>query len=183
MTQSIIGATQHWLTEIVIGQQFCPFAQKPFIQNAIHYHVNQSKDWANIQSEFIAQLTYLDANPNTATTLFILDWPELDFYDYLDGLMLCQHTLETQGFEGVFQLASFHPAYQFEGEPASSASHFTNRAPFPIFHLLREDSLTQALDNMPNAHTIPEDNIKRAQQLGVAYFEQVLAQAHNLQQQ
>ena len=174
----IIESIKHWLEAIVIGQQFCPFAQKPFIQETIAYHVNDSKDWAQIQKDFTEQLHHLNDNQDIETTLFILDWQALDFYDYLDGLMLLQQTLENEGFEGVFQIASFHPDYQFEGEKASSPSHFTNRAPLPIYHILREDSLTQILDNMPNAHTIPEDNIARAHELGTQYFTDILKQAH-----
>ena len=111
------------------------------------------------------------------TTLFIVDWSNLDFYDYLDGLMLLEQSVENEGFEGVFQIASFHPDYQFDGEAPSSPSHFTNRSPLPIYHILREDRLSQVLDNMPNAHTIPEDNVARAHLLGKAFFEQILIQA------
>lgn len=175
--RQIIEAIKHWLEEIVIGQQFCPFAQKPFIQDTITYHVNDSQDWGTIQTDFTAQLHFLNTHPHVETTLFILDWQALDFYDYLDGLTLLQQTLEKEGFESVFQIASFHPDYQFDGEKASSPSHFTNRAPLPIYHILREDSLTQILDNMPNAHTIPEDNIIRAHELGTSYFAEVLTHA------
>ena len=177
MSDAIIKATQRWLTEMVIEQNFCPFAQKPFTQDAIRYHVNASQDWANIQQDFTQQLHFLNTHNNVDTTLFIVDWASLDFYDYLDGLMLLEQSLENAGFEGVFQIASFHPDYQFEGEAASSPSHYTNRSPLPIYHILREDSLSQVLDNMPNAHTIPEDNVARAQRLGKAFFEQILTQA------
>ena len=177
MSEAIINATQHWLTEMVIGQNFCPFAQKPFTQDAIRYHVNSSQDWADTQQDFIQQLHHIDTHPDIATTLFIVDWASLDFYDYLDGLMLLEQSLENEGFVGVLQIASFHPDYQFDGETASSTSHFTNRSPLPIYHILREDSLTQVLDNMPNAHTIPEDNVLRAQQLGKAFFTNILQQA------
>ena len=82
-----------------------------------------------------------------------------------------------QGLKVYFKSRVFHPDYQFEGEAASSPSHYTNRSPLPIYHILREDSLSQVLDNMPNAHTIPEDNVARAQRLGKAFFEQILTQA------
>jgi hypothetical protein len=93
-----------------------------------------------------------------------------DFEQYLDIIDLCEQLLIMENLEGVFQVASFHPQYLFAGSDENDASNYTNRSPFPMIHILREDSLTTAIDKHVDVDSIPENNIKNAQNLGIAYF-------------
>ena len=97
-----------------------------------------------------------------------------DFDDYLGLLDDAQMLLEEMGLDGEIQLASFHPDYRFEGEPIDAVSHFTNRAPYPLIHLLRENMVTTALETYPNPERIPERNIQTLERLGLAGIKRLL---------
>jgi hypothetical protein len=109
-----------------------------------------------------------------ATTLLAIPYALRNFEEYLGFIEEAESLLEAVGLSGVIQLASFHPAYQFEGEPAESAGHYTNRAPFPLIHFLREEMMTRALDQFPDPEQIPQRNIQRLEAMGVATIEQML---------
>jgi hypothetical protein len=173
-------AVKHWLTEIVIGKNFCPFAQKPFHQDAIRYSTIASTASQEIIARFINEIDILNAHSEIETTLCIIDTKRLSFYEYLDLLDAANVYLEDKKLTGTYQIASFHPEYLFDGEAIDAPSHYTNRAPFPILHILREASLSQVLDNMTSEHNIPEDNITRANSLGIAFFEKHLQNAYDL---
>ena len=173
-------AVKHWLAEIVIGENFCPFAQKPFQQDAIRYSTIASTTPQEVLARFINEVDILDAHSEIETTLCIIDTKRLSFYEYLDLLDAANVYLEDKKLTGTYQIASFHPEYLFDGEPEDAPSHYTNRAPFPILHILREASLSQVLDNMASEHNIPEDNIARANTLGIAFFEKHLQKAYDL---
>ena len=89
-----------------------------------------------------------------------------DFDDYLDVIDLAETLLSDAGLEGIIQLASFHPSYQFAEEPAESASHFSNRSPYPLIHFLREDMIARALGSFSNPETIPVKNISILESIG-----------------
>jgi hypothetical protein len=93
-----------------------------------------------------------------------------DFEQYLDMIDLCEQLLIMENLEGVFQVASFHPQYLFAGSDENDASNYTNRSPFPMIHILREDSLTSAIDKHVDVDAIPENNIKNARNAGLAFF-------------
>ena len=97
-----------------------------------------------------------------------------EFDDYLGFLDDAQTVLEEMGLAGEIQIASFHPDYRFEGEPVDAVSHFTNRAPYPLIHLLRETMVSTALENYPNPERIPERNIQTLERLGLAAIERLL---------
>lgn len=163
-----------WLDEVVIGENLCPFAKVPREANRVRLLVVEETSVEQILTILANECSFLVATPTTETSLIALTNGLSDFYDYLDALDMAQRLLEDLGFEGVFQLASFHPAYLFEGEPADSTSHYTNRAPFPIFHLIREASITKALAFVDDPDAIPERNIEHANKLGVAFFKAFL---------
>lgn len=173
-------ATRYWLETIVIGQNFCPFAQKPFVQDSIRFATLSSADPVQMLAFVQAEAKRLIDTPDIETTLCIFDTTQLSFYDYLDLVDLANHALYEAELEGVLQIATFHPEYVFAGESKDAPSHFTNRAPYPIIHLLREASLSKVLDNMPESHTISEDNIARATQLGIEFFQTHLERAHDV---
>jgi hypothetical protein len=163
-----------WLDTVVIGENLCPFAKAPRQRKQIRLLVVEEVAVAQILTILANECSFLSSNPQTETSLVAMSNGLTNFYDYLDILDMAQQLLEELNYEGVFQLASFHPAYLFESEPADSVSHYTNRAPFPIFHLIREASITKALAFVDDPDAIPARNIEHAHKLGVAFFKRYL---------
>lgn len=163
-----------WLDSVVIGQNLCPFAKVPRQRKQIRLLVVEEVAVAQILTILANECSFLSSNPQTETSLVAISNGLTNFYDYLDTLDMAQQMLEELNYEGVFQLASFHPAYLFEGEPTDSVSHYTNRAPFPIFHLIREASITKALAFVEEPDAIPARNIEHVHKLGVDFFKHFL---------
>jgi len=86
--------------------------------------------------------------------------------------------LKEQGYEGIYQLASFHPEYRFEGVELNDPANYTNRSPYPMIHILREASVEQALEKYPNPEKIPERNIQLIQGLGFGVMKELLAECY-----
>lgn len=163
-----------WLDAVVIAENFCPFAKVPRQQDKIRIVVSEHSDTEEILKMLADECKFLDSNPSTETSILALSKGLADFYDYLDVLDIAQALLEDLGYEGKFQLASFHPGYLFEGEAPNSTSHYTNRAPYPLFHLIREASITKMLRFVADPDAIPLRNIEHANSLGVAFFKRFL---------
>lgn len=161
---------QRWLKEVVIELNFCPFAKAEVLKNAIKYSVSGEASIDKLLHELFNEFKYLDENNTTATTLVIYpDTAGLDDFDrYLDFVDLANDLLVESGYEGIYQLATFHPDYCFEGDAKDAASNYTNRSPYPIVHILRESSLESVLEKVPDAEKIPERNIRYANELGLA---------------
>ena len=166
----IIDTTKSWIEKVVIGLNFCPFAAMPFKVGSIRYVIADGKGLQSALEQFARELMFLDDNQTTSTTLIIFPNDFGDFYKYLELVDLSEQLLEKEGYEGVYQIASFHPKYLFAGTKDSDPSNYTNRSPYPMLHLLREESLEQAIEKHVNAELIPEKNIQKANELGVDYF-------------
>lgn len=173
-TQEIEKKIWAWVDNVVIGESFCPFAKVPRQRKQIELCLCNENELSKILSELAKQCRYLDSNSEIETTLLVLTNGLNDFYDYLDALEVAQQLIDELGYQGKFQLASFHPQYLFDGEPTDSVSHYTNRAPLPIFHLIREASITEALKFVDDPESIPERNIEHAHALGFAFFKQFM---------
>jgi len=173
-----ISATKQWLDEIIIGLNFCPFAKKEFVNKTIHYCSSKETQVKPALHEFIEQCRYLQAHNELETTLIIYDEGFRSFDRYLDLVDYANDLLVTQGFEGVFQLASMHPEYCFEGEDFDDASNFTNRSPYPLLHIIREASMAKVLAVYNQPEKIPAENIALANKKGSHYFQQVLTRIH-----
>ena len=169
-TTDIINITKSWIEKIVIGLNFCPFAAQPFKSNSIHYEVVVESNLNTVLGEFSKVCTQLNDDESIETSLIILPEHFDDFEQYLDLVDLCEQLLIMEDLNGVFQVASFHPQYLFAGSEESDPSNYTNRSPFPMIHILREDSLTTAIDKHIDVDSIPENNIKNAHYLGLAFF-------------
>lgn len=176
MTQSAIEATKYWLKHIVIGHNFCPFAKKPFCNDQIRYVESKALKPDELFDQLEAEFTYLDTHSATDTTLIIIK-QETTFDDYLDYLYFAERVLDDLGYSGTYQIASFHPEYTFAGVEKDDTSHYTNRSPFAMLHILREDSLSKVLDVMDDPEGIPDKNIATAHTLGQDYFVQQLKRA------
>ena len=172
--ETIISQTKLWLEKIVIGCNFCPFAAKPFFQDKIRYRVVASAQKKEILEALVRECSWLEENEATETSLLILPEGYEKFNAYLDLLDLAEQLLEKEGYEGIFQLASFHPDYRFAGSKADDAANYTNRSPYPILHLLKEESIEKALEKFPDPDKIPDKNIAFAREKGLDYMKNLL---------
>lgn len=170
----VVSATRAWLEQIVIGHHFCPFAKPVHDIDAIRYTTSQSEDFAHGLELVYQECLYLRSHSDTATTLVIFPHGFEEFDSYLDLLSMAEQFMAQNGMSGEFQLASFHPDYLFDGEPADAPSHFTNRSPFPIIHIIREEDIEKAMKGKDDASTIFERNMVRANQLGRDHFANLL---------
>jgi hypothetical protein len=166
--ETILAATRHWLTRAVIGLNLCPFAKSVHVKNQIRYAISEATDMEGVLIDLEAELqTLVAADPAAIdTTLLIVPNALADFLEYNDCLFFADRMLKQMGVEGELQIASFHPQYQFEGTAPDDIENYTNRAPYPILHLLREASIERAVDAFPDAADIYERNQETMQRLG-----------------
>lgn len=169
-----ILATKKWVEDVVVGLNFCPFANREVQRKSIRYLVS-SGETNKVLDDFLNQVDSLEKEPNIETTVLILDHGYEAFDDYLELLAMAQMLLEQSGYAGIFQLASFHPNYLFEGEPADSPSHYTNRAPYPVIHLLRESSISRVNNESGLVESIPQTNIDKCEELGIMQLKTILS--------
>lgn len=172
---AVMTHTQNWLSRVVIEHKLCPFAKAEFDAGRIHYAVITAADLQSQLEHVLAACDALSADESLETSLLIFPSALLDFGDYLDVLALSEQLLEDQGYGGIFQLASFHPHYIFEGPAPDDASHYTNRSPYPVLHILREASVAAALARYPKPETIPARNIALMRRLGARAMQDLLA--------
>lgn len=168
--QQVIDETKKWITTVVIGCNFCPFANQVIKQQSVFYKVEQDAAMQVCLESFIAELARLDNDESIETTFLIMPVACKKFDDYLDLLSVAEKLLTQHGYDGVYQLASFHPLYKFAGAPADDAANYTNRSVYPMLHLLRESSIDKALLNYADPEAIPERNINFAREKGLAYM-------------
>ncbi|MEP0356207.1 DUF1415 domain-containing protein [Paraglaciecola sp.] len=172
--KQIITSVKKWINDVVIGLNFCPFAKKEVSRDTIRYYVSDDINEKSALDIVINELANLDNSDKIQTTLIIFSKGFSDFETYLDLVDRANQLIEQGGYSGLYQLATFHPEYYFDGEDVNDAANYTNRSPYPILHLLREASLEQVLKNYPNPENIPDDNITKARELGVNYFKKQL---------
>ncbi len=154
--------TKDWIHDFVIRHNLCPFAKKPFVQNTIRYALYEGTDWEALALLFQKEATFLknSANSSTETTIIIIPNALNGFNDYLDFLAFANRLIFALRLEGELQIASFHPDYQFDGTEKMDVTNHTNRSPFPLLHLLKEESVTQALAHYDEPESIPERNME-----------------------
>jgi len=169
--------TWDWIDRFIIKENICPFAQKERANDRIELQIFDTNTVATTADIVVASLHKLQQTPTIETSLLIANTGLERFDEYLYHLDEASYQLARCGYEGVFQLASFHPEYQFEGEDKDDLSNFTNRAPYPIFHIIREQSITNALLTFKYPERIPQRNIEHCKKLGPAYFKALLSSA------
>jgi len=162
-----IAQTRRWIVDVVVGCNFCPFAAREVKLDTIRYRVVMGKDPKEFLVAFVEECQHLNREDQVETTLLIFPEALDDFDDYLELLDEAQFLLERQGYEGVYQVASFHPQYRFADARGDDAANYTNRSPYPMLHLLREERVEQALQRYPNPEKIPENNVQVARQRGL----------------
>ncbi len=170
-----LKAMQAWVETWVIGQNLCPFARPSVEKGGLCLRLSSGADAETRLLELMQLIRDMNNRPEKESALLIL--PQLtDFDVFLDELALAEALLEAENLSDYWQLASFHPDYLFEGEAVDDASHYTNRAPYPAWHLLREAVMSQATAGIQDPLAIPERNMRRMRTLGVDKIRQILAE-------
>ena len=166
--QEVLDKTSLWLEKAVIGLNLCPFAKAVYVKNQVRLVVSKAKHADGLLEELDRELDLLAATPADEVDTTLLIHPTLfdDFLDFNDFLEIAEGAVDEHGLEGVIQLASFHPQFQFDGTEVDDISNYTNRAPFAILHLLREESVERAVEAFPEADAIFEQNIATLEKLG-----------------
>jgi hypothetical protein len=166
--QEIIDATQNWLVKAVIGLNLCPFAKAEHVHGRIRYVVSRATDAEDLRAELRREVAWLnEIDPAlTETTLFMPVCMLADFLDFNDFLEEADGVVEELDLEGIIQIASFHPQYQFGDAGPDDIENYTNRSPWPTLHLIREASIDRAVAAFPDAADIYERNMSVLRQLG-----------------
>lgn len=181
-SEIIIAQTRCWIERAVVALNLCPFAKKPVEGEQVRYVVSEARDEESLLAEMQQELDHLRDTDAAAleTTVLIHPYVLDDFYDYNDFLGLVDAFLEDAGYAGEFQVASLHPDYQFAGTEPEDAENYTNRSPYPILHLLREELLEKAILTYARPDKIPERNIRTMEKLGADKMRKMLAECMQL---
>lgn len=166
--EAVVEATRHWLERAVIGLNLCPFAKAVHVKRQIRYVVSEAATPDALLDELEQELAWLDVTDpaQTDTTLLIVPQQFDEFLDFFFFLNEADALLKRMELEGVLQIASFHPRFEFAGNDPDDIANYTNRSPYPTLHLLREASLDRAVAAFPDAADIYERNIETLEKLG-----------------
>ena len=167
-SDEIIAKTERWLTRAVIGLNLCPFAKAVHAKGQIRYVVSAATTPEMLADELVLELEFLAeaSSEQTDTTLLIHPYVLQDFLDFNDFLDVADGVVAELELDGILQVASFHPQFQFENTEPDDITNFSNRSPYPTLHLLREDSVERAVAAFPGEQEIATTNIATLENLG-----------------
>ncbi len=169
--KKIIDHTIKWIKNIVIDLNFCPFAAKALLKKSVRYMVLNEATTKKCLEALAIELKLLDDNSDYETTFIILPNNFKTFDSYLGLIEKAEKFISENNYDGVYQLASFHPNYCFAGSTNTDAANYTNRSPYSMLHILREESLTKVLKSFPHPEKIPEQNIDFTRKKGLNYMQ------------
>ncbi|EPO5779726.1 DUF1415 domain-containing protein [Vibrio owensii] len=164
---AITEQVDQWLNDVVIGLNLCPFAAKPQRNKQIKIFVSEASQEEGLLEDILLQLIELsNTEPEKLeTTLVVVPNMLQDFWDYNFFIDWVEGLIKQQDWEGIFQVATFHPDYCFGGAEPEDDENLTNRSPYPVFHLIREESMEKVLKHYPDPESIPDTNIARVSAL------------------
>ena len=176
--EEVEAAMRRWLERAVIGLNLCPFAKAVYTRDQVRIVVSDADNIDDLREELGEEMLRLRDTPadEIDTTLLVLPHVLGDFLDYNDFLDEADGLLEALELDGVLQVASFHPDYQFAGTEFDDAGNNTNRAPYPVLHLLREESIDRAVAAYPEPDAIIDRNIRTMETLGNDGYRNLLAE-------
>lgn len=166
MPDDAIATVRSWLESFVIELNLCPFASRELLNNRVRFVLSDAHTEVQLLQSLEAEFEHLAANDSVETTLLIHPQVLADFSDYNQFLELADGLLVQMELDGVLQIASFHPHYQFADTQEDDAENYTNRSPYPLLHILREQSLSLAIEHTPDIDQIPLRNIQKMNELG-----------------
>ncbi len=163
-----IAETRAWVRRAVIGLNLCPFARAVDAKDQIRYVFSGATDAETLLATLVVELQRLaDTDPELVDTTMVIH-PRVftDFEDFNDFLELADAAVEDLDLDGVLQVASFHPLFQFADTEVDDITNATNQSPYPTLHLLREESVDRAVAAFPEAEAIFERNMATLEKLG-----------------
>lgn len=166
--KTIVSQTKKWLEKAVIGLNLCPFAKAPYVKDLVRIEVSRAKHLDGFLEDLDRELQLLgNASPEKIETSLLIH-PALfgDFFLFNDMLVLAEQAIQDNGLEGIIQIAPFHPDFQFEGTDAEDITNYTNRSPYPTLHLIREDSISKAVEAFPDAEAVFGRNMALLTEMG-----------------
>jgi len=166
----VLAAMRQWLEKAVIGLNLCPFAKSVYVKNQVRFVVSEARHLDGLLEDLDRELDLLAAADPAEIDTTLLIHPTLlaDFHDFNDFTIIAEAAVVEHGLEGILQVACFHPAFQFADTEADDLGNYTNRAPFPTLHLIREASISRAVAAYPDAEAIYGRNIETLNKLGIA---------------
>ncbi len=175
MEDKVIHQTIAWIKSVVIGCNFCPFAAKAMLQKSIRYVILEEANKASTMASLLNELAYLDDHEDIETTFLITPNDFADFASYLTIVSAAEKAASRQGYDGIYQIASFHPEYCFADSTIDDPANYTNRSIYPMLHLLREESISSALKHYKEPEGIPVANVNYARKKGLVYMQMLRA--------
>jgi uncharacterized protein len=172
--ERMIAQTRKWIVDVVVGCNFCPFALREVKKDSISFEVIEGNK-AVVLNALSAAFAQMNAEAAIETMFLLLPQNFDRFADYLKLVQAAEVLIKKCGYEGIYQVASFHPAYLFAGSSMNDAANYTNRSPYPMLHILREESVSRAIDSYPDTHKIPGKNTAFAREKGLAYMQRLRA--------
>ena len=162
------AGVRRWLERAVIGLNLCPFAKAVYVRDQVRIVASDASTARALLEELGEEMALLRDTPAEQIDTTLLVHPQVlgDFLDYNDFLDDADALVEAMDLDGVLQVASFHPHYQFAGTEPGDVENLTNRAPFPILHLLREASVDRAVAAYAEPEAIIDRNVATVSALG-----------------
>ena len=174
-SQRVISETENWVARFVVGLNLCPFAKQPLAQDKVRFTVYNGQDLEQLTHTLIDEFQLLDESKGLETTLLIVPDMLLNYEEYLDYLAGVEMLMEELGYTGTYQIAGFHPDYLFEGVAPFDPANHTNRSPYPMLHIIREESVEWAIETHPDIDAIPERNVELLREMGVKGINDLLS--------
>jgi uncharacterized protein len=173
-THLITEQTVHWIRSFVIEYNLCPFAKATLNKGTLRIITSEHKKQALALEDLMSEIHFLEENPDIETSLLVFSEGFKDFFSYLDLVDLAEGLLHQLEYEGIYQIASFHPDYYFVDTDPDDVTNYTNRSPYPMLHLLREDSLDRAIEAYGTTDSIPQRNSDTLRKLGLEKLKKIL---------
>jgi hypothetical protein len=170
----IVRYVRQWVETVVVGLNLCPFAKRELVKNRVRFVVTEATNEDQLLVALEAELDLLSSEASVETTLLIHPGVLQNFYAYNQFLNSADALLQQMKLESIYQIASFHPEYQFAGTEQADVENYTNRSPYPMLHLIREESLERAIASYPDVDSIPEQNKKLMKSLGEIKMKELL---------
>lgn len=164
--EDIVKSVRKWVNTFVMDMNLCPFAKSEMLNNRVRFATTKAISEEELLRSLQDELEFLNSDSSVETSLLIHPNVLQDFHDYNQFLSYADELLQDMGLEGIYQIASFHPHYQFGGTNPDDAENYTNRSPYPLLHLIREASLERAIEEYPDVDQVPIRNVALMNSLG-----------------
>lgn len=172
--QEIINRTLCWIKTFIIEYTICPFSSHVIKHESLAMSLSTESSKKSCYAELIHVIETLENNSSIETALILFPTYFSDFYDYLDFANRAEQILIKRGYEGMYQLATFHPEYCFADANPDDVTNYTNRSPYPMLHILRETSIDTAIEFYGNTEQIPLNNINKLRDMGFAQVQEIV---------